>query len=109
MQQYLIPIVSVYILNKHNSLFVLTLKWSTVIYLIVGLIQLLVNRSYLTFLFNRAFTSENRGVTSLTPEHSLYGLTCFFFILVFISLNTQNKREYILVQSRFKFREAKWF
>ena len=93
----LVPIVFVYILNKHNRLFVLTLKCSTIIYLIVGLIQLLVNRSFLSFLLNRASTSDSRGVTSLAPEPTFYGLICLFFILFFIALDIQNKRKYILI------------
>lgn len=93
----LIPIVFGYILNKHNRLFVLTLKFATIIYLIVGLIQLLVNRSFLSFLLNRASTSDNRGVTSLAPEPTFYGLICLFFILCFIALDIQNKRRYILI------------
>jgi hypothetical protein len=93
----LVPIVFVYILNKHNRLFVLTLKCATIIYLIVGLIQLLVDRSFLSFLLNRASTSGNRGVTSLAPEPTFYGLICLFFILFFISLNIENKRRYILI------------
>jgi hypothetical protein len=93
----IIPIVFGYILNKHNRVFVLTLKFATIIYLIVGLIQLFVNRSFLSFLLNRASTSDNRGVTSLAPEPTFYGLICLFFILCFIALDIQNKRRYILI------------
>jgi hypothetical protein len=93
----LTPLVFVYILKRHNRLFILSLKCSTIIYLIVGLIQLLVNRNFLSFLLNRASTSDNRGVTSLAPEPTFYGLICLFFILCFIALDIQNKRKYILI------------
>ena len=93
----LVPIAFVYVLKKYNNLFILILKCSTIIYLIVGLIQFFINKSFLSFLLNRSSTSEIRGVTSLAPEPTFYGLICLFFILFFIALDIQNKKKYILI------------
>jgi hypothetical protein len=92
-----VPIVFLFLLQKHCSLFVFILKFSTIVYLVVGLIQLNFNRHSFSFLLNRLSTQDNRGVTSLTPEPTVYGLICLFFILFFISLNIKNKRRYIII------------
>jgi|GEM_PF-790257 len=93
----LVPIVFVYILNRYNKMFVISLKFSTILYLIVGLMQLFFDKNFLSFLLNRVSTSDSRGVTSLAPEPTFYGLICLFFMLFFISLNIPNKRRYIFI------------
>ncbi|MFT6127425.1 MAG: hypothetical protein ACJAVA_001915 [Flavobacteriaceae bacterium] len=93
----LVPWVFLYILNNYNRIFIFTLKFSTIVYLIIALIQYLFDRGFLTFLLSRARTTHNRGVVSLSTEPTTYGLICLFFILIFIALNIPNKKKYILI------------
>lgn len=89
------PLVFYYILKYEYSFFEKFLKLATIIYLTVGLVQVIFNRNFMSFLLNRVSTSEDRGVVSLTPEPTFYGVVCLFFILIFLSLNVKNKEKYI--------------
>lgn len=93
----LVPLVTFYILKRDRLLFIKILKISSVIYLIVGLIQVSVNKNFLMFLLNTIRTSQDRGVTSLTVEPTFYGLLCLFLILIFLVMNVENKRRYIYI------------
>lgn len=92
---FLVPFIFYIILNKHYELYVKFLKATTVIYFVVGLIQLLFYNNFMAFLLNRASTSDNRGVTSLGVEPTFYGIICLFLILLFLALDVENKKKYI--------------
>ena len=91
------PIVYLYTLKKYYKLFIKILKISTIIYFIVGLIQLLLFKNFLIQFLNNISSSSSRGVSSLTTEPSFYGITCVFLILLFWTLNVNNKILYIIL------------
>ena len=91
----LIPYVYYHLLQNNLNLFVKFLKISTIIYFIIAIIQFLFNKHFLVFLINRISTSDNRGVTSLTPEPTFYGLICVMLILIFLVLRIEDKKKYI--------------
>ena len=62
------------------------------IWVIVGLLQLLINKNFLTFLLSDSRTTENRGVTSLAPEPTFFAIILFFFLLLFFHLNYEKKK-----------------
>ncbi len=62
------------------------------IYIIVAIFQLLVSPFATSFLVN-VRTSEQRGVTSLTPEPTMFGILLIFFCLIYtLILNSSNKK-----------------
>ncbi len=91
------PIVFKYVLEKKFDYFITFLKWATIIYFIVAVIQLLVDRSFLTFLLNRSSTSAERGVTSLASEATYYGTICLFFLLFYLHLGYKEYKYYIFL------------
>ena len=52
------------------------------IWLFVAVVQLFVDRSFLSFIVSNFRTSSNRGVCSLTSEPSFYGYMCFFALII---------------------------
>ena len=91
----LVPLAFYYILKKKYDLFVIWLKITTVIYLVVALVQIAIYNKFMLPFLNRISTTEIRGVTSLTPEPTFYGIVCLFLILIFLVLNIENKSKYI--------------
>lgn len=53
-----------------------------VIWLVFGVIQQFVMKSFGSFLVARISTSESRGVTSLAVEPSYYSIICVFFLIL---------------------------
>ncbi|MCT7539701.1 hypothetical protein N5T82_07610 [Aliarcobacter cryaerophilus] len=90
-----VPIVFYYILKNYFYLFVKFLKFTTITYFIVGVIQIVYDRNFFSFILNRISTTDTRGITSLTVEPTFYGIVCLFLILIFISLNIKDKNKYI--------------
>jgi len=93
----LVPFAFYFILKYEYDLFEKFIKITSIIYFIVGLVQILFYKQFMSFLLNRLSTSENRGVTSLAPEPTFYGIICLFLILIFLSLNIKNKYAYIYI------------
>ena len=91
----LTPLVFHYMLNKYYDLTVNFLKFSVIIYLIIGLIQIVFDVNFLSFLLSRISSFGGRGVTSLTPEPTFYGIVCLFLILLFLTLDIKNKSIFI--------------
>jgi len=61
------------------------------VYLFVALVQLALDPQFLTQFLNRSSTTIQRGVVSLTPEPTFYGLVCLFFILALSVDNIHTK------------------
>lgn len=55
---------------------------AVMIWFIFGVIQLLVNKDFGSFLLSRLSTSDDRGVTSLAVEPSFYSIICIFFFVL---------------------------
>lgn len=91
----LVHLVFSIILEKHYEIFVKFLKISTIIYLIVGLVQILFYDEFMSFLLNRNSTTDSRGVASLVAEPTFYGIVCLFLILLFVALDIKDKKKYI--------------
>jgi hypothetical protein len=92
-----IPFAFYDILIRNKNVLFFSLKVSTLIYFSVGLIQFFFDKVFFSFLLNRITTTANRGVTSLTPEPTFYGLVCLFLILIFLNLEIKNKSIYVLI------------
>jgi len=93
----LVPLVFYIILEKHYKLFLKFLKFSTIIYLIVGVVQVLFYDEFMSFLLNRSSTTDSRGVVSLVTEPTFYGIVCLFLILLFVTLDVKAKKKYIFL------------
>ncbi len=91
------PFVFYYLLKYQYDLFEKFLKITTFIYLFVGLVQMYFYKNFMSFLLSRMTTTEDRGVTSLTPEPTFYGIVCLFLILIFSTLDIKGKYKYILL------------
>lgn len=59
------------------------------VWFLVGLMQVAVGRSFLTFLVSDARTTESRGVTSLAPEPSYYASQMLFLLLMHLMLGAK--------------------
>ena len=92
-----IPFAFYSILLRNKGVLFFSLKVSTIIYFIVALIQFFYDKYFFSFLLNRISTTDSRGVTSLTPEPTFYGLVCLFLILIFLSLEIKNRNIYALL------------
>jgi hypothetical protein len=90
-----VPFVTLYILERKYQLFVRILKISTIIYMIVGIIQMIYKADFLISILGRLRTTLGRGFTSLSPEPTAYGLICIFLLLIFLTLTIENKKKYI--------------
>lgn len=90
-----VPFVTLYILERKYQLFVRILKISTIMYMIVGIIQMIYKTDFLISILGRLRTTLGRGFTSLAPEPTAYGLVCIFLLLIFLTLKIENKRKYI--------------
>ena len=77
----------------HNKL----MKFSIIIWVLVGFIQLLFDKSFASQILPRASSAGARGVVGLAPEPSYYGITMIFFILLLAHSNTKNKFVYVLI------------
>lgn len=93
----LVPFIFSKILRDNRELFVKCLKFTIIVYMLVGLIQLLYDNSFLSFLMYRMSTTSSRGVCSLTTEPTYYGIVCLFFIMIVLALNIERKRAYVML------------
>jgi hypothetical protein len=65
------------------------------IYSFIGLLQLFVSKYIFEFIVH-VRTSDERGVTSLTPEPTYYGVICYLFLLLIIISDSFSKKEKII-------------
>jgi hypothetical protein len=70
-------------------------KFSIIVYALIALIQTFWSKYIFEFLVH-VRTSDNRGVTSLAPEPTYYGLICYLFLLVLIVSDSFSKKEKII-------------
>lgn len=94
MSFFFIPLAFFHALKNRMFLFIKILKSTTVIYLIAAFIQQFSNVNIFNSILNRVSTTAERGVTSLAPEPTFYGIICIFFLLIFLKLNIKNKLFY---------------
>jgi hypothetical protein len=71
------------------------LKFSIIVYALIALIQTFWSKYIFEFLVD-VRTTDGRGVTSLTPEPTYYGLICYLFLLVVIVSESFTKKEKII-------------
>jgi hypothetical protein len=75
-----------------NHIFIFNL-----VYLFAGIVQTIYSPYFFQFLAN-VRTSETRGVTSLTPEPTMFGIVLLFFCLFYLVILTKrNKRKIIFL------------
>lgn len=87
----ILPIGIETMLERHSSVFERVAKFSIIIWLIIGLIQLLLNRYFCSAIVSNFRTSPTRGVCSLASEPSFYGYMCFFFIIISTFFKSRRK------------------
>ncbi len=73
------------------------MKLIMLVWLIVGLIQILVDKYFLSSIVPLMRTSDDRGVTSLGSEPSFYGYMCFIFFLIAKDF-AKNREFFMLLQ-----------
>lgn len=83
-----------YVLKSERIDFDSFLKKSILVWFFIGLIQSLYDKSFMTFLVSGSRTTESRGVTSLAPEPTFYGIVLVFFLIFLLHLETSRKKTY---------------
>lgn len=94
---FFISYISFKVLKSENINFEKCLRYSILIWFIIGFIQVLYRKTFLNFLVSSARTTENRGVIGFAPEPTFYGMVCVFFILFLSHGNDKNKGIYIFI------------
>lgn len=97
---FIIPTASYHILKTNKSLTINLFKKIVLIWLIFGIIQLVIFPSFGSFLISRMSLGElesGRGVTSLAPEPTFYGIICALLSIVCF-LNFKKCGEYKMLQ-----------
>lgn len=92
-----IPIVFHYLLKINYEKTIFILKFATIAYMLVGLIQAFVDINFMSFVLNRLQGGSGRGVNSLSPEPTFYGLICLFLLLTISALEMTHKKIYIFL------------
>ncbi len=93
--------LAVYIsLKQNNGINEYYIKAFIIIWLLIGMIQLFVDRSFLGTIISNFRTSSTRGVCSLASEPSFYGYISFFFLI--ISYQFKNNRIIYILLSIFQ-------
>lgn len=85
------------VLKTERINFDLFLKRSILVWFFIGLVQTMYDKSFMTFLVSGSRTTENRGVTSLAPEPTFYGIVLVFFIIFLMHLETPRKKTYLFI------------
>lgn len=91
------PIVYYYIIDKNFNQFLKILRLSTYVWLGSALIQYFVDPSMFGFLINRISGGGIRGVVSLSPEPTFYGIVGIFYILIFLAISYRKNQKYIFL------------
>jgi hypothetical protein len=73
----------------------LFLKFTIIIWNLVGLVQLIYDRSFMEFMLPSMRTTDNRGVTSLATEPTFYGIILIFLTIICSHLEFKYKNIYI--------------
>lgn len=71
------------------------IKLATIVYLVVAVIQTVLNKQAFAFLLFDLRTNVTRGVTSLAPEPTFYAIICLFLILILLILKFKHYKVYI--------------
>lgn len=83
---FLIPYITYTSLKLTNGLPYLFFVFAVSFWLFVAIVQLLVDFSFFQFLLYRephaTFTESGRGVNSLAPEPTFYGIICMFLAII---------------------------
>jgi hypothetical protein len=59
--------------------------------------QLLVSSDFMTSFISASRTTQNRGVTSLAPEPTFYGMILIFYAVIFSTIEIKNKKLFIFL------------
>lgn len=94
---FFLSYVAFNVLKTERINFDLFLKRSILVWFFVGLVQTISDKSFMTFLVSGSRTTENRGVTSLAPEPTFYGIVLVFFIIFLLHLETPRKKTYLFI------------
>lgn len=90
----LLPVAFYYFLKQYGFPKII-FKFTILIYTFIALIQTFVSKYIFEFLVH-VRTTDSRGVTSLAPEPTFYGIICYLFLLVIILSDTFSKKEKII-------------
>jgi hypothetical protein len=94
---FFISYSSYYLLKNRSINFEFFFKIVLIVWFVIGFIQTFYSRNFLTFLVSSSRTTDDRGVTSLAPEATFYGVIFIFFILILIHSSFKYKFFYILL------------
>lgn len=64
-------------------------------YIIIAVLQTIISPNISRFLVISSRTSETRGVTSLTPEPTMFGILLIFFCLIYLVIMNDSNRKAI--------------
>lgn len=92
---FVIAYVTYTVLKKYNNDVKKIIQFIIVLYFLIGAIQFLFDKSFLTFLAHDWRTTDDRGVTNLMVEPTYYAIFCLLGI--FIAYELQLKKRYIFI------------
>lgn len=90
---FIIPFATYTVLKKDIHNVKKIIQYMFILYFLIGLIQFLFDKSFLTFLAHDWRTTDDRGVTNLMVEPTYYAIFCLLGI--FIAYEIQLEKRYI--------------
>ena len=90
-----IPLATFYILQMNNGLNRSFIKFTIIVWTLVGLVQTVFAPNFLAFAISNSRTKYDRGVFSLATEPTYYAIVCLFlFFIVMLFFQKQDKKIY---------------
>ena len=97
-QLFFVSFVAYLVLKTERINFEFFLKFTIMIWIIVGLIQTFYMKDFLTFLVrNPRMIGESRGVVSLAAEPTFYGIILLFLMLFLFHVEYKNKKFFVFI------------
>ena len=97
-QLFFVSFVAYLVLKTERINFEFFLKFTIMIWIIVGLIQTFYMKDFLTFLVrNPRMIGESRGVVSLAAEPTFYGIILLFLMLFLFHEEYKNKKFFVFI------------
>jgi hypothetical protein len=96
---FFISVSAYQVLNSNLLNIEKLIKFFFKIWVVVGIIQNFVFSNFMTFLISSSRTAHGRGVTSLAPEPTFFGIVLIFFIVFFLHFEKSKENKYYIIVS----------
>ncbi|XPV67635.1 MAG: hypothetical protein ACNI25_09935 [Halarcobacter sp.] len=88
---FIISSSTYFVLKKNNGFNYKLFIFFVYLWFFVGLVQLFIDESFMTFLLDRYRSGGGRGVTGLAPEPTYYGTVALFIFFISVIINYRVK------------------